>query len=307
MEFSESLEYFIKVNPNRMSKFILTFFAFFLLFISCKKEQPKPKVSYNTGKLTVLSDDSFRSVSEGLAQGYMMSYPESEIVVKTQKEDLAFLDLLEGRAKVIVMSRDLSEQEIDEYKKRTSMEFQPARFAEDAVVFVVPSDSPKNSISMDEIKAGLLSEDKPFVFDGTNSSNLNFVAQKLNRKPAELKFSIINGNKKVIQEVSKFNTKIGVIGYNTISRPYDKESQELRSKIKILPVTEGGVTYAITPENLRILKYPFTRVLYFLTNEGGFNIANGFVRYSCTMLGQKIVQKEGLQPYNLYKREVQMR
>jgi phosphate transport system substrate-binding protein len=58
---------------------------------------------------------------------------------------------------------------------------------------------------------------------------------------------------------------------------------------------------------MRKMKYPFTRVLYFLTNEGNFNIANGFIRFSCTHLGQKIVQKEGLQPYNIYKREVQMR
>jgi phosphate transport system substrate-binding protein len=55
------------------------------------------------------------------------------------------------------------------------------------------------------------------------------------------------------------------------------------------------------------MNYPFTRVLYFLTNEGNFNIANGFIRYSCTQLGQMIVQKEGLQPYNIYGREVQMR
>ncbi|MFC5875843.1 hypothetical protein ACFP3I_25195 [Chryseobacterium arachidis] len=39
------------------------------------------------------------------------------------------------------------------------------------------------------------------------------------------------------------------------------------------------------------MTYPFTRVLYFLTNEGNFNIANGFIRYSCTQLGQMIVQR----------------
>ncbi len=278
-----------------------------LFFMGCKKEQPKQKASYYKGKLTVLTDDSFKSVTEGLAQGYMISYPESQIIVETKKEDLGFLDLLEGKAKVVVMSRDLNSREIEEYKKRTSLDYQPARFAEDAVVFIVPAESPKTSISMEEIKAGMESEQKPFVFDGTNASNLNFVAQKLNKKPGDLKFSIINGNKNVIEELSKFQNKIGVIGYNTISRPYDKESQALRSRIKILPVVQDGATYDITPENLRVLKYPFTRILYFLSNEGGFNIGNGFIRYSCTMIGQKIVQKEGLQPYNLYRREVEMR
>ncbi len=55
------------------------------------------------------------------------------------------------------------------------------------------------------------------------------------------------------------------------------------------------------------MKYPFVRTVYFLTNENGFGIAKGFLRFSCTQLGQIVVSKEGLQPYFLFSREVQMR
>jgi len=133
------------------------------------------------------------------------------------------------------------------------------------------------------------------------------VAQKLNKKPGELKFSIIPGSTNVIEELNKYPNKIGVIGLNTISRPYDKDAEKLRSMIKILPVKKDGKSFLPDADGLREMKYPFTRVLYFLTNEGSFNIANGFIRYSCTQLGQMIVEKEGLQPYNIYRREVQMR
>lgn len=47
--------------------------------------------------------------------------------------------------------------------------------------------------------------------------------------------------------------------------------------------------------------------LYFLTNEGHFGLGNGFIRFSCTQKGQIVVSKEGLQPYNIFKREVMMR
>ena len=59
----------------------------------------------------------------------------------------------------------------------------------------------------------------------------------------------------------------------------------------------------VQKEQLNLMPWPQNVVI----NEGNFNIANGFIRFSCTHLGQKIVQKEGLQPYNIYKREVQMR
>lgn len=284
---------------------IVMLFLISIIVVSCKKEEKSP--SYHKGEMTILTDESFKSVTEALAEGYMINYPETKIKVVTKKEDLGFLDLLNDKARIVVMSRDLSPEEIKTYEEQVDLKFLPARFAADAVVFVVPKDSPKESISMKEIEQGMQSDKKEFIFDGVNSSNLNFVAQKLKKQPKDLKFSIISGNKNIIEELNKYPDKIGVIGLNTFSRPYDKESEELRNMVKILPVENNGKLYTTDFENLRKMNYPFTRILYFLTNEGNFNIANGFIRYSCTQLGQMIVQKEGLQPYNIYRREVQMR
>lgn len=288
-----------------MNKFKLIFILLFAVIVSCKKEEKSP--SYHKGEMTILTDESFKSVAEALADGYMITYPDTKIKVVTKKEDLGFLDLLNDKARIAVMSKDLSAEEIKAYEEQVDLKFLPAKFAADAVVFVVPKSSSKTSITIDEIKAGMQSEDKNFIFDGANSSNLNFVAQKLNKLPKDLKFSIIPGSTNVIEELNKYPNKIGVIGLNTISRPYDKKSEQLRELIKILPVQTDEKLYSPDFEGLREMKYPFTRVLYFLTNEGNFNIANGFIRYSCTQLGQMIVQKEGLQPYNIYRREVQIR
>lgn len=288
-------------NPFKIALLI-----FITILSGCsKKNESSP--SYNKGDLTILTDESFQSVTEALAEGYMINYPETKLKVVTKKEDLGFLDLLNDKARIVVMSKELSPDEIKEYEKQVELKFLPAKFAADAVVFVVPNTSSKESISMDEIQKGLQSEEKEFIFDGTNSSNLNFVAQKLNKQPKELKFSVIPGSKNLIEELNKYPDKIGVIGLNTFSRPYDQASIELRNKVKILPVESKGKLYTPDYAGMREMKYPFTRILYFLANEGNFNIANGFIRFSCTQLGQMIVQKEGLQPYNIYKREVQMR
>lgn len=304
LEFTERFQK-SKIQTMKSSIRIIMLFFVSIIAVNCKKEEKSP--SYHKGEMTILTDESFKSVTEALAEGYMINYPETKIKVVTKKEDLGFLDLLNDKAKIVVMSRDLSPEEIKTYEEQVELKFLPARFAADAVVFIVPKDSPKESISMEEITQGMQSDDKKFIFDGANSSNLNFVAQKLKKQPKDLKYSIIPGNKNIIQELNKYPDKIGVIGLNTFSRPYDKESEELRNIVKILPVENKGVKYDADFDNLRKMSYPFTRVLYFLTNEGNFNIANGFIRYSCTQLGQMIVQKEGLQPYNLYRREVQMR
>lgn len=304
LEFSEQYLNLKKVKMNNSLK--IAFVLFIAILLGCsKKKESSP--SYNKGDLTILTDESFQSVTEALAEGYMINYPETKLKVVTKKEDLGFLDLLNGKARIVVMSKELSPDEIKEYEKQVELKFLPAKFAADAVIFVVPNTSSKESVSMDEIEKKLQSEEKEFIFDGTNSSNLNFVAQKLHKQPKDLKFSVIPGSKNLIEELNKYPNKIGVIGLNTFSRPYDKASIELRNKVKILKIENKGQLYTPDYSGMREMKYPFTRILYFLANEGNFNIANGFIRFSCTQLGQMIVQKEGLQPYNIYKREVQMR
>lgn len=290
-----------------MKNSLLLMISVFVLLVSCKKKPGRVIDSPQQGEITMEVDESFTSVSEALTNRYMALYPNTKINLKIKKEDFAFLDLLEGKARVIVMSRDLSDDEKEAYKKETQLDWLPAKFAADAVVFIVPKNSSRETITMEEIREELSNNKKNIIFDGTNSSNLNFVAQKLETTPDKLQFSIINGNKNLVEQLNKFPDKIGAIGLNTISRPYDPEAQDLRSSVKILEVVKDNKSYEPRVENLINMSYPFTRVLYFLTNERYFGLGNGFIRFSCTQLGQIVVSKEGLQPYHIFKREVQMR
>lgn len=278
-----------------------------IILISCSKEKKQDIDNPNKGEITIEVDESFQSVTEALTERYMALNPQTKINLVVKKEDLALLDFFESKIRVVVLSRELSAKEKETFDKKIDLPWQPAKFAADAVLFVVPKNSALESISMDDIYKELQSEDKRLIFDGTNSSNLNFVAQKFNRKPSELEFSIINGNENVVEQLKKYPDKIGVISYNTISRPFGEEAEKLRNEVKILKIKQGNKTYEPSLSNLKVMTYPFTRILYFLTNEGYYGLGNGFIRFSCTQLGQIVVEKEGLQPYNLYKREVQMR
>lgn len=290
-----------------MKKIILVLLAVTAILFSCSKTKDKDIDNPNKGEITVETDESFKSVIEALAERYMALNPLTKINVVIKKEDLCFLDLLNKKARVVVMSRELSNQEKAAFDTKVELPWQPAKFAADAVLFVVPKNSPVESVSMDEIYKELTSDSKNLIFDGTNSSNLNFVAQKFNKKPADLKFSIINGNENVVSQLKNYPGKIGVISYNTISRPFGEEAQRLRAELKILKVIKNGKVYEPSLDNLKTMNYPFTRVLYLLTNETYYGLGNGFIRFSCQQLGQIVVEKEGLQPYNIFKREVQMR
>lgn len=288
-----------------MNKLFYTILPLFLIFVSCSKQEGNAP---NKGEIVVVADESFRNVTTALAERYMAFYPDTKINVRFQKEDYALADLLKQNVRVIVMSRELTEKERKLYKEMIDIPLQPAKFAGDATVFIAAKNSKRNFITVDEIRKELLSDSRKMIFDGANTGNFNFVAQKLNIKPKDVKFSVIKGNEEIINQISKYPESIGVISFNSISNPYTKEAAELRDKIKILPIVDDkGDQYLPTQENIRTMRYPFTRVLYFLTNEGYFGLGNGFIRFSCTQVGQIVVSKEGLQPFYIFKREVQMR
>lgn len=290
-----------------MKKVFFIVVASFAVMFSCSKDNTRELDLPNKGDITIETDGSFKSVTDALAERYTALNPKTKITVVEKKEDLGLLDLLNKKTRVVVMSRELSDKEKLAYDQRIDLPWKPAKFAADAVLFVVPKDSPLESISMEEILAELNSDKKRLIFDGINSSNLNFVAQKFQKKPSDLKFSIINGNENVADQLKNFPDKIGVISYNTISRPFGKEAEKLRSELKVLKVIKGKMAYDVSNDNLKKMTYPFTRVLYFITNESYYGLGNAFIRFSCQQLGQIIVEKEGLQPYNIFNREVQMR
>ncbi len=288
-----------------MRKVFFLIIASFALIYSCSKDNDIDNP--NKGEIIIEADESFKSVSEALVERYTALNPKTKINLVIKKEDLGLLDLLDKKVRVIVMSRELSKKEKEAYDKKIDLPWKPAKFAADAVLFVVSKDSPLESISMEQIYSELNSDKKRLIFDGVNSSNLNFIAQKFQKKPSDLKFSIINGNENVAEQLKNYPDKIGVISYNTISRPFGKEAEKLRNELKVLKVIKNNKTYDVSNDTLKNMSYPFTRVLYFITNESYYGLGNGFIRFSCQQLGQIIVEKEGLQPYNIFKREVQMR
>lgn len=123
----------MKKTIKIFSAIVLSTFA-----MSCfKKEEKTDKVSFNKGEITIVTDDSFKSVVEALAEAYTINYPETKVNVEIQKEDIAFLDLLKQKNRLIAISKPLTKEQIAEYEKQIDLKYHIDYFAADAVLFVV--------------------------------------------------------------------------------------------------------------------------------------------------------------------------
>lgn len=284
----------------------ITFLGLFAF--SCKKEEnPKKETNlYNKGEITLQYDDSYINIAEALSYRYEQTYPETKINLKVSKEDQALEDLLNKKVDIIIMSRDLTEKERKYWNSNIQLPWRPSFFAVDAVCFIVHKNSSKEFITLEEIREMMLSRERKLIFEGVNTSNFNTVIQKLNIKLEETQFYQIQKNENIIKSLEKYPNHIGVISYNTISIPNGKKAMALRENIKILPIKIGNTLISPGRKTLKSQDYPFSKLLYFLTRESKFGLSNGFIRYSCTSIGQKIVSRQGLQPYFIFPRTVKI-
>ena len=207
-----------------MNKLIIYFFFAFTFFVSCSKDNTD---NPQTGSITVEADESFENISRVLKDRYMLFYPKTKINLVTKKENVALQDLLHGKARVIVMSRELTDDEKKAFRQRFKADIEPARFAADGLVFIVSKSSALNAISVEDVKSRLQDGKNSLIFDGVNSANTSFIAKRLNLDPNHLKYSTLASNEEIVRNIDKYLNSIGVVGYNVLSRPHNKESKFL--------------------------------------------------------------------------------
>lgn len=277
-----------------------------------KAEQKTPvkRALHEYGNLTITVDPSFKNLAQSLANMYVVDYPDVKISIKEEIEEKAIKDFYEGKIPLLMVSKPLTKAQQQHLFDITKTRYIDSKIALDATIFITSVDNPINSISKKNIKDNLYQQNPSttFVYDHPNSANFNTVNDKLKLKiESGTKVTAMGTAEKVIDYVQKDKSAIGIIGLNVLSDKINPKVEDYLKKVKILSITDDkGNEIAPTIPNLRNGVYPFYREIYILKNEIGFGIGAGYSRFAGSQRGQKIVTRESLQPYFLYKREVRI-
>lgn len=301
-------ELYFVVKEKPLMKHLLYFLPFILTLYSCNT--PKSEEQHvNKGEVTVAADESFKYIVKAQVAAYESHYPDTKFHVIYTPEQKAIGLMLSDSAQLAVVSRGLSEDEQRYYTSR-NIEYEPAKMALDAVVFIVNKENPLEELSLNEIKQTLEGDSLDFklVFDNSSSSNLNTLISELGIQNLSRKnIFAANGTEDVFDYISKNKKNIGVVGLNWISDTDDKRAVALKETVKILGV-KGEDGKAVTPSlaSLRAKTYPLPKTVYLLTTQHRWGVAKGFVRFACTQIGQLVVEKMGLQPYFIIPKKYEM-
>ncbi len=302
----------------RNSLIVLLAVAALPFFSACKdkkktEQTASTKQDILTGTVRIAVDEAILPLVQEQIEVFESSYTESKLLIESLPEIKAVNFLLQDSANLAILTRQLTEAEGENFRKR---QINPRiyQFASDAVVFIKNLSAADTSLqlkSVNDIMTGASSANPAvkLVFDNANGSNLRFLKdyfklEKINSKG----ITALNSNEEVLKFISENPSATGVISLSWLLQAGKKNVQYL-DKIRTLSLLneKDGNYYRANQTTLALDKYPLTRPVYILNYQASQGLGLGFSAFLTGDRGQRIVLKAGLLPATMPGREIYIR
>lgn len=279
--------------------------------LSCGKKDSKEgnADSIISGNTSILVDESLMPIAEDQVSVFESQY-DAKIKLLPKSEKEAVIDFSKGVADIIILSRDLNNDEKAFFKNK-KIKPKVTSFAIDAIAFVKNNKSNDTLIELKQVidfLKGEKNEIKGLVFDNPNSSSVRYLCELagIESLPSEGVFSVKTNNE-VLKFVSENNGLIGVVGINWLTQP-KPEMQKYIDELKVLSVKGvDGEYVSPSQDNIATRTYPLARVLYIINCQGYDGLGMGFASFIAGEIGQRIILQSGLAPVREPSRNIKIR
>ncbi|MGN0003748.1 MAG: PstS family phosphate ABC transporter substrate-binding protein [Sphingobacterium composti] len=280
--------------------------------MSCRDgEKKNSKDDILAGEITVLVDESLLPIAVEQKEVFESSYYNAKVNLVGKPEIQAVNDLIKGEAGMIILSRELTDEEKKTFEQR-SINPRIYSFAYDAVVLVgnTNRDSTIKSQEVIDLLSGKKSSGEKLLIDNPNSSSIRYFRElgKLD-KIANTYIEVKDSVKYILEDVSSDEKRIGVMSLNqylSLQRSFTK-----KDKIRILSVLNDTLAtpkyVKATQASLATGEYPLRREVKVLNYQPNMGLGLGFSAFITGDRGQRIVLKSGLLPAKMPGREIIIR
>src|ERR1700744_3217570 len=258
--------YSVQRTMYNVQTLVLLSCLFFLTSCNTSTKTNEIPNTPTTGELKVFCEEGMFLHIRNQAYTFEQIYQNAKINVQYVNEKQAIEGLYNDSCKLIVISRNLSAEEVKQFKSRNIYPTQIC-IAKSALAFIVPLSAIDSVISTEKITKIAAGEDTTHTvaFDNDNSGTARFLKDSMLQGKAFGKncFAMKN-TKALIDYINTSKNAIGVLDYAWLSDLDDSTSKVFLSKVKVLAVsTKGGKTaYMPDQSNIQTGDYPLCRHVY---------------------------------------------
>lgn len=260
------------------------------------------------GVIHISVDESFKPVIDEQIKVYESSFPDAQILVEYKSEADCFRDLQKDSTRMIIVARDLTQQEIAYYKQK--LDYQPKSdiLAFDAVDIVINREGADSTFTIKDLH-NIMSGGKPeknIVVDGKNAtSTVRFLMDSIMRgTPFGKNVTAAEGSKAVLDYVAATKDAIGFVGSSWVGNQQDPAQRAYNDKIKLAMVEcrncEKDIFAKPSQATVSYDQYPLVRPLFYILKENTTGLGTGFMNFLTLERGQLIFRRSLLVPAKMY-------
>ncbi|HLP20585.1 MAG TPA: substrate-binding domain-containing protein [Chitinophagales bacterium] len=293
-----------------------------LSVVGCKQNSgqgaKKAPTKYSTyvGQLSVVADTGLEAIIKQQEEIFDYMYDSVQTTFSYKNEKEMFADFKAKKATVMILSRKLEQAEINDLKNLDTIYVRELPVAYDAVAMIGGKDFDDSKLDMEVLKkyfnpAATSTDNPKLVFEGRQSSTVNFVVTKLGYKEkVSPNVFALQSAQEVIDYVAANKNVIGFIPYNLISDADDARVKTTLKSIKILSLrakdSEGkDIRVSANQSDIAVGDYPLIRTVNTVTRYTyEDNLELLMVGFLSREKGAKIFLKAGLMPVKVPERDI---
>lgn len=293
--------------------------AWLLLMAGCSRQAPanfkaQPLQHGYKGTVSIAVDAGLEPVIKQQVEVFEYAYDSVDVLPLYVNEAEAIKAFKEGKASLLVLSRNLDKAERKEWEEKDTLFVRDLEVAYDAVALVGNKKFDDSRLSMAQLKnyfANTGVNGPKLVFDDKNSSCVNEVLKALGYTQAvSANVYALHSAQEVIDYVEKEANAIGFIPYGFVSDTDDDRVKAVLDRVKILSLRakdkEGQeVRVSANQSDIAVGIYPLRRTItamerFTYDDNKEWRLAN----FMYQERGAKIFLKAGLVPAKMPNREI---
>ena len=285
----------------RLVSNILVLLSISICAISCD-DTPKPADTIGKGTIDISADETYKPVIDEQKKVFDSSYPEAHVNIHYKPEAECFKDYFEGKARLILVTRELSKTE-KEFSLSKKIFPSGDAVAGDGIAVLVSNESKDTVLdraALTGILSGNYNRKVTVVFDNQESSTVRFITDSV-LKGGKLGANVFaaKGNKEVIDYIAKNPEAIGFVGMGYVYANEDtSRAGTFINNVRVVAIRNEQDGHFYKPYQAYVAQklYPLTRKLYYVSAESHHGLGTGFANFLSSHSGQLIFLHEHFFP-----------
>lgn len=260
--------------------------------------------SLSSGLIHISVDESFKPIIDSQIKVFSSLFPKAKVIPHYKSEAECLKDLLNDSIRMVIVTRGLSEEEVNTLKDTLGFTPSWGKVASDAIAVIVNNKAKDSLFDMSDIRSlmeGTSGYKLNPVLDGKKAtSTIRYMIDSvLKGRPLAPDIAGADSSVGVINYVASHEDAIGFVGVSWIGNPDDKQQLAFLTSVKVASIQSiDDKEKYIKPyqANIATKRYPMVRGLYYIVKENFSGLGRGFSNFLQGEKGQLIFYRAYLVP-----------